>query len=140
MTFRTLPYRLSGLSYVYVAVPVARADDGTEYIDLPTNVIERAIATKLIEARVPVRGAEVAFLRKALGLTLKAWGQQFGLSAAGVQKWEKARTKRLAPVNEAAVRAYCAERLEVQLEGTWSDLVAGDKVPKRLSLKIKSAA
>lgn len=140
MTIKTIPYRLSGLSYVYVSVPVARADDGTEYIDLPTNVIERAIAVKLIEARVPVRGAEVAFLRKALGMSLKAWGQQFGLSPAGVQKWEKPKTKRLAPVNEAAVRACCAEVLGVPLDGTWSDLVAADKVPKRLSLKVKSAA
>ena len=140
MTIKTVPYPLCGLDYVYVIVPVKRTADGTEYIDLPMNVIERAIAIKLIEERVPIRGAEVRFLRAALGITLREWAKLFGFSAAGVNKWEKTRTKRLAPVNEAAIRALCAERLDVGIEGKWSDLVATAKVPKRLSLRIDSAA
>lgn len=137
---KTLPYKISGLSYVYVVVPVAKADDGTEYIDLPMNMVERAVAVGLIQARVPIRGAEVRFLRSALGLSLKKWGSYFSLSAAGVQKWEKARGKRLAPVNEAAVRAFCAEQLGVPLDGRWSELIAKDKAPKRLALRVNSAA
>jgi len=137
---KTLPYRVSGLDYVYVVVPVERADDGTEYIDLPPNVIERAIARKLIEARVPIRGCEARFLRSALGMSLKAWGQKFGMSAAGVLKWEKQNTKRLAPVNEAAVRAFCGEQLEVSVDGKWSNLLGKDKAPKKLSLRIEQDA
>ena len=137
---KTLPYRVGGLDYVYIVVPVERADDGTEYIDLPPMVIERAIACKLIEARVPVKGCEARFLRSALGMTLKAWGRQFGMSAAGVLKWEKQKSKRLAPVNEAAVRSFCAEQLHVALDGKWSKLIAKDKAPKKLSLRIEQAA
>jgi DNA-binding transcriptional regulator YiaG len=59
-------------------------------IDLPKGVIDKGIAFKLIEDRVPIRGAEVLFLRKALGLSLKDWADKFGLSAAGVLKWERA--------------------------------------------------
>ena len=137
---KTLPYRISGLDYVYVIVPVERAADGTEYIDLPPNTIERAIAVKLIEDRIPIRGAEARFLRSALGMSLKAWGESFGMSAAGVQKWEKAKDKRLTPVNEAAIRSFCGELLNVSLDSRWSKLVAKDKAPKRLSLRIEEAA
>jgi DNA-binding transcriptional regulator YiaG len=134
---KTLPYRVSGLDYIYVIVPVARADDGTEYIDLPPNKVEKAIARKLIEARIPIRGCEVRFLRSALGMSLKDWGQQFGMSAAGVQKWEKQKFKRLAPANEAAVRSFCGEHLQIAVDGKWSMLVSKDKVPKKLSLVIR---
>src|SRR5437868_2125363 len=109
MATKTIHYRLCGLDYVYLVVPVLKTKNGEELIDLPMGVIDRGIAAKLIEDRVPIHGAEAAFLRKALGLSLKEWASQFGLSAAGVLKWEKAHSRRLAPVNEAAVRAYCAE-------------------------------
>jgi hypothetical protein len=111
-----------------------------EFIDLPMGLIDRGIAAKLIEDRVPIHGAEVAFLRKALGLSLKDWASPFGLSAAGVLKWEKAPTKRLAPVNEAAVRAYCAEHLGVEVSGIWSELVAADKIPSKISVRLKGKA
>jgi hypothetical protein len=140
MATKTIHYRLCGLDYVYLVVPISKTKGGEEFIDLPMGVIDRGIAAKLIEDRVPIHGAEVAFLRKALGLSLKEWASQFGLSAAGVLKWERAPTKRLAPVNEAAVRAYCAEHLGVEVSGIWSELVAADKKPAKVSVKLKGKA
>ena len=140
MANKTIHYQLCGLDYVYLIIPVSKTSHGEEYIDLPMGVIDRAIATKLIEERVPVRGSEVIFLRKALGMTLSRWGKELGLSPAGILKWEKGHKRRLSRVNEAAVRAFCAEQLGVDLTGKWSDLVALNSTPKRLSLKIKDAA
>ncbi len=140
MTYKTIHYQLCGLDYVYLAVPVSRTSQGEEIIDLPMGVIDRAIAAKLIEERVPVRGSEVVFLRKALGMTLSQWAKELGLTPAGVLKWGKNPKKRLSRVNEAAVRAFCAEHLGVDLKGRWSELVAHDATPKRLSLKLKEAA
>ena len=140
MAHKTIHYQLCGLDYVYLLVPVSKTKHGEEYINLPMGVIDRAIATKLIEERVPVRGSEVIFLRKALGMTLSQWAKELGLSPAGIMKWEKAPKKRLSRVNEAAVRAFCAEQLDVDLTGKWSDLVARDATPKRLSLKVNDAA
>ncbi len=140
MASKTIHYRICGLDYVYLIVPVSKLKGGEEMIDLPMGVIDKGIAFKLIEDRVPIRGAEVLFLRKALGLSLKDWADKFGLSAAGVLKWERALDKRLAPVNEAAVRAFCAEHLGVEFEGTWSELVADDKTPKKVSVKLPIAA
>jgi hypothetical protein len=140
MATKTIHYRLCGLDYVYLIVPVLKIKGGEEMIDLPMGVIDRGIAFKIIEDRVPIRGAEVAFLRKALGLSLKDWANNFGLSAAGVLKWEKAVGKRLAPVNEAAVRAFCAEELGVEVNGTWSELIADDETPKKVSVTLRTAA
>jgi len=140
MASKTIHYRLCGLDYVYLIVPIMKLKSGEEMIDLPMGVIDKGIAFKIIEDRVPIRGAEAAFLRKALGLSLKVWSNKFGLSAAGVLKWERALEKRLAPVNEAAVRAFCAEILGVEIDGTWSELIANDKTPKKVSVKLPVAS
>ena len=97
-------------------------------------------ASKLIEDRVPMRGLEIRFIRKSLGLTLKDWADALGLSAAGVLKWEKAKSTRLTKVNEAAVRSFTAEKLKIKIPSVWSKLVAKKDTPKRLSLKIARAA
>jgi hypothetical protein len=57
-----------------------------------------------------------------------------GLTAASVMKWERTRTKRLAPINEAAVRSLVAEKLGVNLPGKFSSLVGLNKTPKKLTL------
>lgn len=140
MKLKTLHYQICGLAYVYIQAPVVKTGKGEAYIELPMGVIEKEIAKTLIKARVPLKGAEVIFLRKTLGLTLKEWAAAFGLSAAGVLKWEKAQTTRLSKVNEAAVRSFVAEKLEIPLNGLWSNLVAKEVTPKRLSLKLPDAA
>lgn len=140
MKFKTLHYKICGLDYVYIKAPVIKADDGEEYIDLPMGVIEKAIASKLIEDRVPMRGLEIRFIRKSLGLTLKDWAYALGLSAAGVLKWEKAKSTRLTKVNEAAVCSFTAENLKIKIPSVWSKLVAKKDTPKRLSLKIARVA
>ena len=139
MRLKTIQYRMSGLDYIYVQVPVKK-NDGEEYIDMPMGLIEKAIARKLIEARIPIRGMEVVFLRKTLGLYLKEWASEFGLTASGVLKWEKQPNVRLSKVNEAAVRSYVAEKLRIPINGAWSKLVAKEATPKKLSLQFTDAA
>lgn len=138
--YRTIQYKDCGLDYIYVKVPVLKDDSGEEYLDVAMGDIEAAIATSLIKLRVPLRGVEVKFLRKSLGLSLKAWASELGLSAAGVLKWEKAADSRLSRVNEAAVRAFCAEKLGIDLPGTLSQLVGKDKTPRRISVKLDEIA
>lgn len=133
---KNLHYKSCGLDYVFVKVPISIDEDGEEYIDLPMQEVEMAIAYALIKLRVPLRGIEVKFLRKTLGLTLKDWSAKFGLTAAGSLKWETATATRLSRVNEVAVRAFCAEELGVEISGTLSSLVGKDKTPKRISVKL----
>ena len=139
MKNKTIHYQIPGMEYLFIKVPTKVTDEGDEYIAIPVGIIEKGIAKKLIESRVPIRGVEAKFLRKTLSLSLKDWVQAFGLSAAGVMKWEKSPNIRLSKVNEAAVRSFSAEKLGINIEGQWSQLIGKKETPKRLSLKLDVA-
>ncbi len=90
-----------------------------------------------------LRGSRVRFnLIRYSGVLalLKNWAAEFGLTAAGVLKWERNSKTRLSKVNEAAIRSFCAEQLEIEISSEWSSLVANEKTPKKLSLTIKEVA
>lgn len=133
----TVPYRLCGLDYIFLQdVPMVTPERGVAYVDVPMANIEWAIARTLIQERVPLHGAEVKFLRKALGMTLQQWAEKLDLTAAAILKWERGRDKRLTRINEAAIRSLCAEMLDLPLEGHWSVLIARDETPERLLLRV----
>ena len=93
------------------------------------------MARALIEKGIPLRGAEVAFLRK-VGLSLAVLGAELGVSAPAVLKWERATDTRLHPMNEVALRALIAEHLGLPLAGHFSVLLGRDKAPATLRLRI----
>src|SRR3990172_2610369 len=99
MRKKLLHYTICGLDYVYLAnVPVRQTTHG-EVIDADPARIEREISGEIIRRGVPIRGAEVQFLRKSLGASLQKFAMLLGLSAPAILKWERARMKRLAPIN-----------------------------------------
>ena len=51
---------------------------------------------------IPIKGAEVKFLRKSLGLSMERFGTLPGLSPPAILKWERDLKKRLHPTNEVA--------------------------------------
>ena len=97
--------------------------------------VELLVATEILSQRLPIRGAEVAFIRKALGLSRLEFAKGLHLSDVAVLKWERAASKRLVPINEIAVRAYFAPRLKVKIPGTFNDLMGVDATPKKLQLQ-----
>lgn len=135
MKTKTLDYGASGLPYVRVTVPVRNTPHG-EVVAIPLARIEEAVARALIEKGIPLRGAEVTFLRKALGLSLATLGAELGVSAPAVLKWERATDTRLHPMNEVALRALVAEHLRLPLEGHFSTLLGREKAPAMLRLRI----
>jgi DNA-binding transcriptional regulator YiaG len=131
-------YGISGLDYVYLEnVPVRQTRHGL-IVDVEPAQLEREIAAEIVRRGIPIRGAEVQFLRKTLGLSLDVFGKRIGLSAPAILKWERAREKRLAPINEVAVRASIAEQLDISLEGKFTVLKGMDETPERLSLRVAS--
>lgn len=137
MRRKLVHYAICGLDYVYLAnVPVRRTSQG-EVIDADPARIEREIACEIVRQGVPIRGAEVQFLRKCLGTSLQKFGTLLGLSAPAILKWERARMKRLAPINEVAVRALMAEMLDIQLEGKFTVLRGNHDIPRQLALGMK---
>lgn len=136
MRKETLHYPICGLDYVYLKnVPVCKTAHG-EAIDADLSAIEKDIAREIVCKGIPLRGAEVQFLRKSLALSMEKFGKLLGISAPAILKWERARTKRLEPINEVAVRALMAERLDIEIKGRFTVLKGNSETPAKLFLKV----
>ncbi|MCA2958846.1 MAG: hypothetical protein IOD12_01245 [Silvanigrellales bacterium] len=123
-------YAVRGIEYLrIVGIPTRETPWGPAWT-IELVAIERLFASALIRLRVPLRGIELKYLRKVLGLSLVALGEQLGVSDVTVLNWEKAEEKRLDLATEVAMRAYFAERLGVVLEGTLSALRGTDAAPE----------
>lgn len=118
---------------VFKNVPMRSSKHG-DAIDLDLSVLEILAAKAVIETFVPLRGKEVRFLRKVLGLSYEKFAGPMDLSAATVMKWERAEDDRLHLVNEVAVRTFVAERLGLHVDAAFSKLVGGH-TPEVLELK-----
>jgi DNA-binding transcriptional regulator YiaG len=118
---------------VFKNVPMRSSKHG-DIVDLNLEVLEKLAAQAVIEQLIPLRGKEVRFLRKVMGLSLEKFAGPLDLSAATVMKWERAESDRLHLVNEVAVRAFVAERLGLRVTDVFSKLVGGH-TPELLKLK-----
>lgn len=124
---------------VLVDVPVRTSKAGP-VIDLDPAIIEKRIAEELILQRVPLKGREVTFLRKVLGLSFEKFGNSFGYTGSGVLKWERHPDKRLDPLVEAAMRSFFAEKLGVKMSGWFHELVGKTESPSSVEVRTKRAA
>jgi len=132
----------AGLSYLELRdlpIRVSKDKDIGEVVDIVPADMEREICVEMINQRIPIRGLEVEFLRKAIGLSLEKFASQLDLSAASILKWERAQTKRLARINELAVRAMVAERMGLQ-PVRLSDIPDLASTPEKLVVDFKRAA
>ena len=133
---KTVHYKISGLSYVFLKdAPVVHTRFG-DALAVDLSLVERKIAREIVKQGVPLRGAEVQFLRKCLGFSMEKFATRLGLSAPAILKWERARKKRLEPVNEVAVRALMVEELGIKLDGKFSSLIGLEVAPKKVFLKV----
>jgi putative transcriptional regulator len=132
----TLHYQMCGLEYVFLEGVRVRHTEHGDAIDADLGRIEKEIASEIVRRGVPIRGAEVRFLRKTLGLSLERFGRLLGLTAPAILKWERAREKRLDPTNEVSVRALVAELMNILLEGRFSVLRGNQHTPVRLALEV----
>jgi DNA-binding transcriptional regulator YiaG len=125
---------ITPLEYIlFKDVPMKSSPHG-EVIDTDVHVLELMAAKAVIQLRVPIRGKELGFLRKVMGLSYEKFAGPLGLSAATVMHWEKAKDDRLHGINEVAVRAYLAELLNLKIDGKFSTLL-GNKNTEKIELK-----
>lgn len=114
---------LVAVEYIkFLRVPMKESKVGP-VIDLLPHTLDRLAACAVVEERIPLRGKEVMFLRKTLGLSLEKFAAKLGLSSGTVFHWEKAKNDKLAPVNETAVRLLMAEELRLDLPSKFSLLL-----------------
>jgi DNA-binding transcriptional regulator YiaG len=134
MKTRTL-YGIGGLDYVEVrSVPVRSSADKElgDVIVADMGDLERRVSSEIIRQRLPLRGKEVLFLRKALGMSMEKFANHLGLTAASILKWERTSGKRLGLINEFAVRGFIAERLKLDTPVRFSDLSDTTETPAKL--------
>lgn len=131
---KTIHYTLCGLEYIYLVDPPIGIESGEEYIDIPPKQIDEMIARAIISQSTPIRGKEVLFLRKALGMNRNQWAEKLAMTASGILRWEQGFDKRLSRINEVAIRMLCAEELGIKLEGKWSAVICDSEVPARLEI------
>ena len=128
---------IGGLDYVvFKGVPMRESKFG-DVVDFNLELMEKMAAEAIIAAQVPIRGLEVRFLRKTLGLSLDSFAKCLSLTAAAVRKWELKEKERLHPINEAVVRALFAEKLDLEISAKFSQLVASAKTPKSLLIQAR---
>jgi DNA-binding transcriptional regulator YiaG len=126
---------IGGLDYiVFQNVPMRESKWG-DVVELKESIMEKVAAEALIIQRFPLRGREVKFLRKALGLTYEKFATELGVSPSTVCKWEQKPDERLHIFNEAALRAFFAEKLGIEISGKLSQLIASPTRPDELVLK-----
>ena len=128
--------KFSGLEWLTVTgVPAKDTKFGFGVDASVLKRIEELVATHIVAERVPIRGAEVAFLRKTFGYSLGRLGAELGFSSAGILKWERADRKRLDRVNEIAMRTWAAEKLGLKIPALFSKLLGLQDIPEKIALK-----
>jgi DNA-binding transcriptional regulator YiaG len=119
-----------GLEYVTVEYRTDR---------IPASVLEEVenkVSRYIVEHRSPLRGVEIRFVRKTLGLSMAALAERLDVTAPTILNWERADggRARLDRVSEVAVRALFAELLGVKISGKFSDL-QGEDQPTPITIK-----
>lgn len=141
MKTKTL-HGIGGLDYIEIRhVPVKTSTDKTigDIITVGMGELERFAASEIIRQALPLRGKEVLFLRKTLGLSMEKFAVSLGLTAASILKWERASSKRLALINEFAVRGFVAERLKLNTPVMFSDLTEMTSSPAKVIVTFGTA-
>lgn len=129
----------SDLPYVLLMdVPIRPTDSGP-VISVSPEVIERRIAEEIIRQRVPLRGRELAFLRKAMGLSFEKLSEELGHNVMAIFHWENAPDKRIDHVTEAGLRSFFAEKLKIFIKGKFSSLIGEPEVPNEIKIDLKAA-
>ncbi len=133
---------LCGIEYLTAEnVPVYEDNEFGTVIDIDPRDMEILAATAIVENNYPIRGREVRLFRSVVGLSLERFGGIFGLSGAGVLKWEKNPTRRLDLANEWMIRSFMLEKLNVKKQFVFSDAMKVDdaKSKQPFSIKIKAS-
>jgi len=98
--------------------------------------VNRAVAAEIVKKGIPVRGIEVAFLRKSLGMTYSQFGKKIGVNASTVMRWEEKKNTRLQLVSEIAVRVLVAESLELKKDSFSFLNGKGNKISETMAIDL----
>jgi putative zinc finger/helix-turn-helix YgiT family protein len=99
-------YTESGLNNVYLAgINVHSCEKcGTEYPELPAvRLLHDGLVKAILSQREALRGEEVRFLRKEMGIKAKDFAEILGVTKVAVSRWENS-SKPLAKITDRLIR------------------------------------
>lgn len=108
-------YLFEGLGFPVLLVDVPmRQMIGEWVLDIDLNLLQINVLNALIHKLSPLSGAEVRFIRKYFALTTAEFGKQFGVTHAGVLKWEKQEDNwaNMNPATEKCLRLFVLDHLK----------------------------
>lgn len=115
-----------GFTYLRLkGVPMKRSTSGG-VIAIDEAKLETLVAKAILQSPVPIRGKELALLRKVSGLSLSKFGRRLDVSSSTIFYWEKATKQKLNSMSSVAIRLLCAELLGIDLEQGFSRLIGFD--------------
>lgn len=112
-TLKKYLFEALGFPIILVDVPM-RLMIGEWVLDIDLNLLQKNVLNALIHKPFPLTGAEVRFVRKYFVLTTAEFGKQFGVSHAGVIKWEKQEDDlaNMNPATEKCLRLFVLDHLK----------------------------
>ncbi len=124
------------IPYIKVIVPVKDSPHG-QYIACDYKKVEEAVLRIIIKENFPITGLESKFIRHFFGMNMKDFGEVFGITNAGVCKWEKKKTALDLP-NQIAIRAFTCEKLGLQT--SFTNLSKTCLIKEHVTLDLKNTA
>lgn len=112
-------HQYGGLDYVTIIhIPVFKFGNPYPSPEFrPQSKINKAVAKAILKKNICIQGRELRFLRKdVLQFSLEQFSMELNLSSVAVFHWEKTKTAALHPINELAVRALVAEKLNLNIK------------------------
>jgi DNA-binding transcriptional regulator YiaG len=105
-------YTQCGLDDVWLAngFHVEETEYGAGFRIEHATELHLVIAMSIVNGKRPLRGQEVRFLRTVMNLSQETLAKALGVDRATVHRWEKARDKPLAMMQDIAVRTTYAAR------------------------------
>jgi len=142
-------YTESGLNNVYLSGINVRSCDkcGAEYAELPAvRLLHDGLVKAILSQREALRGEEVRFLRKEMGIKAKDFAEILGVTKVAVSRWENSQ-KPLAKITDRLIRCvmqlhrvkrYTPDEIKVSLDAFHSRLsdIDSDKVRSRTDIDV----
>lgn len=124
MPFKDYHYTECGLDNVVIRNVSFRSEDhdGEQVVHIPAiGMLHKAIAQGRVNQPGTLTGPEIRFLRTEMGMTQSELAELVHRDTQSVGRWERNETA-LEPPIDILVRQLAAERLELELENTFTSL------------------
>jgi DNA-binding transcriptional regulator YiaG len=124
-----------GLDYIRIKDIPARDTKVGRVMNIDLRQLELCIVAELVLKGVPLRGAEVKFIRKAFGFSQSEFASQFKMTAPAITKWESDPDRPLKSIAQYAVRMFSVFKLKLEFEKPFHQMIDTGETPNELEVR-----